>query len=104
MSVLVEFSMSPLDKGASVGRYVARSIDIVDQSGLSYRLNAMGTILEGEWDKCMETVGRCFERMSADCERITCSIKVDFRRGADGRLDAKIASVEKALGRTVRHD
>ncbi len=102
MSVLVEFSMSPMDKGPSVGPYVARSIDIVDKSGLQYRLNAMGTVLEGDWNQCMSVVGQCFERMSADCQRITCSIKVDHRHGVDGRIEAKIASVEQVLGRTVK--
>ncbi len=103
MSVLVEFSMSPMDKGASVGRYVARSIDIIDRSGMPYRVNPMGTVLEGEWDRCFEVVRACFERMSADCERITCSIKVDYRGGTDGRLASKIERIEKELGRETRH-
>jgi uncharacterized protein YqgV (UPF0045/DUF77 family) len=45
--VLLEFSMSPLGKGESVGKYVARSLDIIDKSGVDYRLNPMGTVLEG---------------------------------------------------------
>ena len=48
--VLLEFSMSPFDKGESLGPYVARSLDIVDRSGLPYQLTPMGTIIEGEWD------------------------------------------------------
>jgi len=39
--------MSPLGKGESVGKYVARSLDIIDKSGVDYRLNPMGTVLEG---------------------------------------------------------
>ena len=31
--VLLEFSMSPLDKGESLSEYVARSLDIIDKSG-----------------------------------------------------------------------
>ncbi|MGR3317302.1 MAG: MTH1187 family thiamine-binding protein, partial [Candidatus Anammoxibacter sp.] len=34
--VLLEFSMSPLDKGESVSKYVAGSLDIIDKSGLDY--------------------------------------------------------------------
>ena len=101
MSVLLEFSMSPMDKGTSLSKYVSRSLDVVDRSGLSYRLNPMGTVLEGEWKDCMRVVADCFEAMSGECERITCSIKVDYRRGKDGRMDSKIASVEKLLGRSV---
>lgn len=101
--VLLEFSMSPLDKGESVGAYVARSLDIIDRSGLPYRLNPMGTVLEGEWDEVMDVVRQCYERMSQDCSRISCSIKIDARRGHAGRLDSKIDSIERRLGRPIRH-
>ncbi|MCL5285160.1 MAG: MTH1187 family thiamine-binding protein [Nitrospirae bacterium] len=94
--------MSPLDKGESVGDYVARSLDIVDKSGVDYRLNPMGTVLEGEWDEVMAVVTRCYERMSQDCNRISVSIKIDARKNQTGRLSGKISSVEKRLGRSVR--
>lgn len=100
--VLLEFSMSPLGKGESVGKYVSRSLDIIDKSGVDYRLNPMGTVLEGEWDEVMAVVKRCYERMKKDCNRISCSIKVDYRKGAKARLTGKIASVERRLGRPVK--
>lgn len=100
--VLLEFSMSPLGKGESVGKYVSRSLEIVDKSGVDYRLNPMGTVLEGEWDDVMQVVKRCYERMRRDCNRISCSIKIDARKGAKGRLTSKIAGVEQRLGRTLK--
>jgi uncharacterized protein (TIGR00106 family) len=100
--VLLEFSISPVDKGVSLGDYVARSLDIVDGSGVPYRLNAMGTVLEGEWDEVMKVVSDCFERMRVDCERISCSIKIDYRRGTSGRLEAKVEAIERRLGRKLR--
>ena len=93
--------MSPLGKGESVGQYVARSLEIVDQSGVDYRLNPMGTVLEGDWDDVFGVVKQCYERMRKDCNRISCSIKVDYRKGAKGRLSAKVMSVEKRLGRKL---
>ena len=99
--VLLEFSMTPLDKGASVSAYVSRSLDIIDRSGVDYRLNPMGTVLEGDWDEVMAVVRDCFVRMSEDCERISCAIKIDYRQGKSGRLQAKIDSVEKKLGRKI---
>jgi len=102
MSVLLEFSMSPLGKGESVGRYVAHSLKIVDASGISYRLNPMGTVIEGSWDEVMGVVKRCYSAMAKDCGRISCSIKIDARKGKPGRLDAKVKSVEKRLGKRLR--
>jgi len=100
--VLLEFSMSPLGKGESVGKYVARSLDIIDKSGVEYRLNPMGTVLEGEWDEVFRVVRKCYERMKRDCSRISCTIKVDYRKGHSGRLSSKMASVERHLKRKVR--
>ena len=100
--VLLEFSMTPLGKGESVSRYVARSLEIVEASGLDYRLHAMGTVLEGEWDEVFDVVTKCYETMSSDCDRISCSIKVDARKGASGRLRSKVASIENRLGRTLK--
>jgi uncharacterized protein (TIGR00106 family) len=100
--VLLEFSMSPLEKGASVGEYVARSLKIIDESGLDYRLHAMGTIIEGEIDQVLGVLKQCFDAMAADCDRITCTAKLDYRRGYEGRLETKVDSVEQKLGRKLK--
>jgi uncharacterized protein (TIGR00106 family) len=94
--------MSPLGKGESVSQYVSRSLDIIDKSGVPYRLNPMGTVLEGEWDEVFAVVRKCYERMKKDCNRISCSIKVDYRKGHSGRLVSKVVSVEKTLKRSIK--
>lgn len=99
--ILLEFSMSPMDKGESVSDYVSRSLEIISQSGVPYRLGPMGTCLEGDWDQVMGVIKQCFEKMSADCSRITCGIKIDYRKGKSGRLESKIASVEAKLGKKL---
>ena len=100
--VLLEFSIAPLEKGASVGDYVARSLKIIDESGLDYRLHAMGTIIEGELDDVLGVLRKCLQAMAADCDRITCTAKLDYRRGYSGRLKTKVASVEDKLGRPLK--
>jgi uncharacterized protein (TIGR00106 family) len=99
--VLLEFSMYPLDKGESLSAYVARSLDIIDRSGLAYRMTPMGTVIEGEWPAVMAVVTACFEAMRADCNRIETSIKIDYRAGPGGRLISKLESVEKKVGRKL---
>ncbi len=100
--LLAEFSLTPLDKGASVSAWVSRSLDVIDKSGVPYRLGPMGTCVEGEWDEVMAVLRACFERMAEDCDRISIAFKGDWRRGASGRLTAKIAKVEATLGRKLR--
>jgi uncharacterized protein (TIGR00106 family) len=99
--VLLEFSMSPFDKGASLSAYVARSLDIIDRSGVPYRLNPMGTVIEGSWDEVLGVVTQCFERMRADCDRISVAVKIDYRKGRTGRLTGKIESLERRLRRRL---
>ena len=99
--VLLEFSMSPFAKGESLSPYVARSLDIIDKSGLPYQLTPMGTIIEGEWAEVMAVVTACFEAMQTDCERISTQIKIDYRDGPGGRIKSKIDAVEQRLGRKL---
>lgn len=99
--VLLEFSMSPSTKGESLSPYVARSLDIIDKSGLPYQLTPMGTIIEGEWAEVMAVVTACFEAMKTDCDRIGTHIKIDYRAGSEGRMSSKIEAVEKKLGRKL---
>ena len=100
--VLLEFSMSPMGKGDSVSKYVARSLEIIDESGIDYRLHAMGTVLEGEWDDVIKVVADCYDAMRQGCDRISCTIKIDARKDASGRLVSKIKSIEDKLGRSLR--
>ncbi len=99
--VLLEFSMTPLDKGESVSEYVSRSLDIIDKSGLPYLLNPMGTVVEGTLDEVLKVVKDCHEKMSSECNRISTQIKIDYRKGKSGRLESKIKSVEGKLGRKL---
>jgi uncharacterized protein YqgV (UPF0045/DUF77 family) len=38
----------------------------------------MGTIIEGELDDVLGVVNRCFAALQTDCDRISCSIKIDY--------------------------
>lgn len=89
--------MAPLGKGESVSTQVAECVRLVHESGLDYRLHAMGTVIEGEWDQVFGVVKRCFEKLKEDSPRITCTMKMDYRAGAEGRLDSKVASVQAKL-------
>jgi len=97
MSVIVEFSIFPVDKGESLSAYVARAIAIVRASGLPHEFHSMGTCIEGEWGEVMAVVNRCVEAMRTDCGRVNLSLKADFREGQSGRMPRKIDSVLQKL-------
>lgn len=100
--LLAEISMWPMDKGESVGVYVAELLDIIDRSGVPYRLGPLGTCLEGEWDQVMSVIKQCHEHLARQSNRIACTIKMDWRQGHNGSLDRKVRSVEEKVGRKLR--
>ncbi|OGW38642.1 MAG: hypothetical protein A2X58_06330 [Nitrospirae bacterium GWC2_56_14] len=98
MSILAEFSVVPLGKGVSVSPVVARVLKIVAGSGISYKANPMGTVLEGEWDQVMTLIKKCHQEVMKDADRAVTSIKIDDRKGEGARIEKKLESVEQKLG------
>lgn len=86
-----------------MSEYVARVVDIVDRSGLDYMLTPMGTIVEGEsWEQVMSVLKEGFESLKKDCPRVSITMKIDYREGKEGRLKAKVRSVEEKIGREIK--
>jgi uncharacterized protein (TIGR00106 family) len=100
--ILLEFAMVPSGQGDSYSASVARILDVIDKSGVPYRLTPMGTILEGDWDQVMGVVSACFRTLEADSKRISMNLKMDYRAGSESRLESKMRSVEDKLGRKLR--
>ena len=99
---IAEFSISPTGKGTSVSKYVARCLDLVDRSGLAYRLNPMGTVVEGPFDDILALIAACHKAVAKDCARVSTIIKIDDRKGARDQIARKVSKVERLLGRKLR--
>ncbi len=103
MSVMVEFSVVPLGKGASLSAVVAKVLWIVAKSGVRYKANPMGTVLEGSWEEVMGVIKKCHDEVMRDSERAVTSITIDDRKGQDARIEQKLESVEQKLGMKLNH-
>jgi uncharacterized protein (TIGR00106 family) len=96
--MLAELSVFPLDKGAEgLSAYVAESIRIIKDSGLEYEMHALGTLIEGPSDKVFEVIRACHDNMTRHSARVATTVKIDDRRGAEGRIRGKVKSVEDKL-------
>ncbi len=100
--MLAMFSTFPVDKGSSLGKDVAGVIDLIDKSGLDYQTTALGTLVEGDWDKVMALIKQCHDKLRESSQRVYTRITVDDRAGAKGRLKGKVTDIEEILGREVR--
>jgi uncharacterized protein (TIGR00106 family) len=102
--MLASFSIAPVGAGEELKRYVAEILDIIDRSGLPYKLGAMQTTVEGDEGRVMALIMECHRHMRRKARRVLTHIAIDDREGAAGRLDGKVADVESALGRKLRTD
>lgn len=97
---VVEISVTPLGTGEpGVSRYVAACVEVVEQSGLTFQLTPMGTIIEGGIDAIFPVLRAMHEvPFDSGALRVSTLIKIDDRRDrADHSMAGKVASVHSHL-------
>ncbi len=100
--MLAEFSIVPVGTGSSIGDKLAEVLKIVDESGLPYKINPMGTVVEGEWEQVMNLIKRCHDSVMKAGERAVTTISIDDRKGKPNRIEEKVKSVEKRIGKSLK--
>ena len=100
--MLIEFSIVPVGIGSSIGDQLAEVLKIVDASGLPYKINPMGTVVEGEWDEIMKLIKKCHSTVMKSGERSITTITIDDRRGKSNRIDEKVKSIERRIGKSLK--
>lgn len=100
--MLAEFSIIPIGIGSSLGDRLAEVLKIVDKSGMSYKINPMGTVIEGEWNDMMKLIRKCHDSVMKKGERVITTIAIDDRKGKPNRIDEKVKSIEKRIGKTLK--
>ena len=97
MSAMAFVSITPLGEKESVSEYVAKAVKVIKDSGLKWQLTPMGTILEGEKLSDVLTVIDNAVEILQECNRISISIKVDYRRNRKGDMNKKVEAVMEKL-------
>lgn len=100
--MLAQFSIFPVGAKEALAKDVAKIVDLIDKSGLPYKVGAMGTVVEGEWNEIMALIGKCHRAMRRTNRRVYTSIVIDDRKGARNRLAGKVQDVEAVLKRKLR--
>lgn len=99
MSVLLEFAMFPIDKGESVSPYVSKVIETIRESGVTYQLTPMGTIIETDtMAEALAIVQKSYDVLEPHCDRVYTSLNIDIRKGKSKCMTEKVASIEKIIG------
>lgn len=101
--MIAEFSIVPLGVGESLSKSVAEIIRIVDESGLNYRTNPMGTVIEGDWAAVMDVIKRCHDAALVIAPRVTSRINIDIRPSkTEARMESKLDAIESVLNRKIK--
>jgi uncharacterized protein (TIGR00106 family) len=97
---IVEISIAPLGTAtAGVSAYVAGCLEVLRGSGLSYQLNPMGTVIEGELDAIFQVLRQMMEDpFRHGAVRVSTLIKIDDRRDKPSSMQAKLDAVRQQIG------
>lgn len=102
--MLASFSIVPVGSGEELKEHIAEIMKLIDSSGLSYKLGAMQTTVEGNQDEVMALVMACHNKMRKSCARVLTNITIDDREGATGRLNGKVSDVEEILNKKLSRE
>jgi len=98
MKVIADLCVVPIGVGTSVSKYVAACEKVIADAGLSHKLHAYGTNIEGEWDAVFAAIKRCHEVVhDMGAPRISTTLRVGTRVDRDQTMAEKISSVEQKL-------
>jgi len=100
--MLIEFSIIPIGAGSSIGDQLAKVLKIVDASGLPYKINPMGTVIEGSWNEIIKLIKKCHDTVMKSEDRVYTTISIDDRKGKPNRIEEKVKSIEKRIGKTLK--
>ena len=99
---MAEVSIFPIGEGESLSKWVGRCLKIIDESGLEYRINPMGTVIEGDYDEVMSVIRKCHMAVREDSQRISTYMKIDDRKGVESAMLKKVESVEETVGKPLK--
>ena len=101
--MIAEISVIPIGVGIDLASHVAKVVKIIDESGLDYKLNAMGTIVEGDSDRIFDLIKKCHNTMLESVQRVYTTVKIDERKDKKIKMiEQKVLAVEKELGKTLK--
>jgi uncharacterized protein (TIGR00106 family) len=98
MNVIADLTVIPIGVGVSLSKYVAACEKVLTEAGLSTKLHAYGTNIEGEWDEVFAAIKRCHEVLhEMGAPRVSTVVKAGTRTDRAQTMDDKVRSVEGKL-------
>ncbi|WEV66944.1 thiamine-binding protein [Bifidobacterium sp. ESL0769] len=100
INTVAAVAIAPSGTGSELSEYVAQSVNIIRESGLSNETNAMFTNIEGDLDDVLKTVRDATMALAGQGYRTGVTLKLDIRPGFSGQIKEKQQLVDEILGQT----
>ena len=95
---LMQLTVIPVGSGVSVGEYVAQIQHHLEHENVTFQLNDMGTLVEGDIKYILSIIERIYEiPFKNGAVRVVTNITIDDRRDKKIKIGDKIRSVSKKV-------
>ncbi|MGB9936560.1 MAG: MTH1187 family thiamine-binding protein [Methanobacterium sp.] len=98
--ITAELTVIPIGTGnTSISEYVAAAVSILEEKGIKYEINGVGTLIEtDDSQKLFDAVKAVHEAVfNEGAKRVSTHLKIDDRRDSEKTMQQKVESVEKKL-------
>ena len=94
--IIAQFSVSPLGKGISLGKYVKELIEIIKNSNVKFETNPMSTTVEiDNLSSLFNLIEKLNEKLfNLGVERVITDLKIDIRTDKNVTMKSKLASIK----------
>jgi uncharacterized protein (TIGR00106 family) len=95
---VMEISIVPIGKGASISTYVADCVRVLKKEKLPFELSAMGTNVEGSLKNLIAVALKMHQvPFNKGAQRVVTTIKIDDRRDKKVTIAGKKKAVQQKL-------
>ena len=99
-SMLFELSILPLGE-VHMSDEIAEVLDVIERSGLPYKLGPGSTYIEGTWDQVLPVIRACHACARGASRHVITWVRIEDDDGQPDKLRDNVASVEAKAGRKL---
>ena len=100
--MVLELTVIPIGHEHSISGDLAKLVEIIESSGLDYRMTAFCTLIEGSWDQLISLAKECHFEVRKESERVLTMMRLDDYGERTGEIQGAVSRVEQKLGRAVK--
>lgn len=97
---LAQISVIPVGTPtASIGDWIAKSVNVLEGENIKYEISPTGTLIEGSTEDIFRISGMMHTAaLNMGVQRVVTTLIIDDRRDKEVTMESKVESVKKRLG------